>query len=544
MKKSVVVFLSVAMLFSAAFGGGCGKKEDSARTLYVEVMVAGYGSAWAYDLADIFEEEHPGITVKITEIVKDSSLIVNKVMSGSTHLDLIFVEDRVESKYDTPVTASDGTVYAHPFADISDIYAENVPGESVTLQDKMLKSVFDYLSVRNEDGTLTQYSVPWMKSLNGIVVNKNVYEPADGKWPNTTDEFFEFCDNLPSDVTPMIHSISTSYWDTIYPTWLYQYYGSETMALYRRGYNPDDLSQLNQPEMFYSDGLLEALKVYEKLVNPDNGYVGKTQAQINNTSLDFTSVQNKFLETQNKILFCPNGLWLEREMEANYDPEELNVEFIKTPVLSALSEQLSYYSETRGYSELSAAEKEKYDAVLSDIIDYVDGTSTEKPKFNGQDVSDADIERVRDARAFNSAAYNFNSVIPAYSTKIDLAKEFLQLMATDRGLEAMYAACGGSAPFEYGKSKLDALHESGVLSDFTYSANKLILEGQYTFGYFGDLFSKNNLWDFNMTNQTIAAWFAAPSANDRVSAQELWYEDYEYVKGMWPTYLRTAGIEL
>ena len=228
------------------------------------------------------------------------------------------------------------------------------------------------------------------------------------------------------------------------------------MALYRRGYNPDDLSQLNQPEMFYSDGLLEALKVYEKLVNPDNGYVGKTQAQINNTSLDFTSVQNKFLETQNKILFCPNGLWLEREMEANYDPEELNVEFIKTPVLSALSEQLSYYSETRGYSELSAAEKEKYDAVLSDIIDYVDGTSTEKPKFNGQDVSDADIERVRDARAFNSAAYNFNSVIPAYSTKIDLAKEFLQLMATDRGLEAMYAACGGSAPFEYGKSKLDA----------------------------------------------------------------------------------------
>ena len=47
-----------------------------------------------------------------------------------------------------------------------------------------------------------------------------------------------------------------------------------------------------------------------------------------------------------------------------------------------------------------------------------------------------------------------------------------------------------------------------------------------------------------MTNQTIAAWFAAPSANDRVSAQELWYEDYEYVKGMWPTYLRTAGIEL
>ena len=129
MKKLVVAILSLAMLFSAAFVGGCGKKEDPARTLYVEVMVAGYGSAWVYDLADIFEEEHPDITVKITEIVKDSSLIVNKIMSGSTHLDLVFVEDRVESKYNTPVTASDGTVYEHPFADISDIYAENVPGE-------------------------------------------------------------------------------------------------------------------------------------------------------------------------------------------------------------------------------------------------------------------------------------------------------------------------------------------------------------------------------------------------------------------------------
>ena len=546
MKKLVTLLLAFVMSLSVTSFMAC--KKDDPNTLWIKVAVAGYGRAWLDDLGDLYEQKYPGKKVEVEQIIKDSNAVVNETLSGSSKFDLIFVEDRVESKYNTKVQAKGGTIYDHPFADLNDIYTAKIPGEDQSIAEKMFEQTYRFVTVDNADGTQSQYSVPWMKSLNSIVVNNKVLQRNNytlEKFPNTTDELFALCDDLieNTNIIPLTYSLDASYFDQVYEAWQFQYYGTEGMRKYYQGYNMDDFNdydftidedkELNryQPEMFFTDGMYEALQVYENLVCMENKYIGDVQTETDVCNLDFTSVQNKFLNPENNILFMANGLWLEREMETNYTADELDIEFVKVPVVSALGTKLGITDE-----------------VLSDIIDYIDaGMTGTKPEFTttkSQFTTDKIIEIVKDARSINTAASNFHSCVTAYSKKIDMAKQFLQLMASDEGLEVMYDACGGSAPFKYSIEKLDKLYSDKVLSKFTYSGNKIILEGTYNFDAMDNLFTKNALWNYPDTSTSLITCFGAQQTTNVKSAYDMWERAYNYSQTMWDTWLRTAGIEL
>lgn len=512
--------MSVFFMAVSVFGiAGC-KKENPAKTLYIEIENAGFGIAWIDPLIEIFEAEHPGITVKKTFITKGGSQMLDKVVSGNSHLDLLFVEHSKALYVAGKQIVANGVTYDSPFADLGDIYEANVPGENIKLKDKMLPAYYGQKTIL-VNGEKKQYVMPWMQALTGMVINNKVYKPEYGKLPNTTDEMFAFFENLPSNVTPYIYAISDSYWDDVSTIWMAQYNGSENMkkfyqayALYVEG-NPRYV-----PEMMLDEGIYEMLKVMERLLNPSNGY-----SHPLSQTLDFTSVQNVFLEGKDNILFMPNGSWLEREMEANFSPDELDIEFIKTPVISALGKKLGIT-----------------DAELSAIIDYVDGTVTQVPNFNPTKfyTKEEVIAAVKDAREMLPANYDFAAVIPAYSSKIDLAKEFLQLIASDRGIEAMLKKCGSMAPFKYD------IQNSPVkdhLSPFMYKANLMIQTGKYTFSEMDNVFIKGGLRIYNNIN-SVSVLLGATNAKDRKTAEQIYADNYNYVKSMWPTILRNAGITL
>lgn len=537
MKKIVYLLLALIMSFSTFAFVGC--NEGGKDTLMIKAAVSGYGSKWIDELAKIYTEK-TGNKVTVKTIIKDSNAVISEVTSGTSKFDLCFVEHRVETEYNTEVSTLDKTVYKHPFADLSDIYYENVPGESVTLKDKMLPQVYNYVTTKGDDGRDVQYSVPWMRSLNGIVVNNKVLKKNNytlNKFPNTTNELFALCDNL-VDKTAIVPLTYTSnpmgcYWNQVCDAWLFQYYGTGIMKRYYQGYNMDDPyneSKRYESEIYLSNGLLEAMKVYEKLVNPDNLYVGKTEEQRNNIYLNFTQNQTAFLNDDNNILFMANGLWLEREMQKNYAQGQLDLEFVKVPVVSALGTKLGIT-----------------DAVLSEIIDYADnGRTGTKPVFtttkSDEYTTDEIIDIVADARSINSSAYNFHSVVPSYSTKIDMAKEFLQWMATDEGIETMMLSCGGSAAFKTPDSLINDLYTEGKISKFVYSGNKIVNNGTYTFDNMCDLFAKNGLWNYQLESKAMIEAFSNPSKEKRTSPEELWVENWEYVDTMWDSYLATAGI--
>lgn len=514
MKKSIRILSGVcalATLFTSVAFAGC-SKEDPSKTLYIDISNAGYGIEWLNPLKETFENEHEGYTVKISSITKGDNEYLDKATSGSAETDIFFIETNVAARFDMPITAN-GTKYDSAFEDLTSLYNTKIPGEDKTIAQKMEST---YLAFNTHNGK--NYTIPWVTSMQGILVNKKLWKAEWGTFPNTTDEFFAFMDSIKSLTTPFIYSLSDSYWEDIYDVWAYQYNGKAEMDQYWQGY--DNNGERYTPELFLNDGVLEALKVLDKLVKKSNGYASSLSY-----TLSFTSVQNKFLEGDDNILMCPTGAWIEREMEANYDPEELDIEFVKMPVISALGTKLGIT-----------------DTELSQVIDYIDGESETAPTFASTKglTNEQVIEKVREARSFVASNNLHASFIPVYSTKKDLAKEFLQLMCSDRGIERILSVNGCKPPLEF---DIENSSIKNQMSDFAISTQKMIESSKFYFSKKDVFFNKNNLtYVNNIPAGTATKAFAAENSKDYQDAQTVWSNNYTYVEGRWANFMRTAGL--
>lgn len=524
MKKIKVLLLSALFAAVATFPlVGC-STEDPAKTLYIDISNAGYGIAWLDPLVDIFEAEHEGITVKVRSAVKNDGNYVNKFLSGSADTDLYFVETDVLSKVNTPVN-SGGKRYDVPFADLTDLYNRKIPGENKSIAEKMRPEYYDFNTVDGHN-----YTFPWVESMMGIVMNKNIYRDSWGKLPNTSDELIAFCDKVKNDgVSPFIFSIDDPYWLDVYDVWMAQYNGMTDMARFYDGYTLSGIyaGERYVPEMMLDQGLLEALTLLDTLVNYDNGYHSKLSY-----TLSFTAAQNRFLDgTKNKpaedqILFMVDGAWLQREMETNFSDDEINAEFVRIPVVSALGTKLGIT-----------------DQILSQIIDYADGTTANAPEFTSSKGLErqAVIDEVVAARKIVPSNHFHAAFVPAYGTKIELAESFIQLMASDRGIEAMLKKSQIKPPMTYDI----AANSSITLSAFMQSCFALADSSTFNIVKQGDLFRKGGLQLVNNQGYFTTA-MSAPNVKDRKNAETIFRANYDYVKDdtRWNTFLQNAGIRL
>lgn len=502
---------------------GCGS-EDATKTLYIDISNAGYGIEWLDPLKEIYESEHDGITVKIRSAVKNDGAYVNKFLSGVADTDLFIVETDVLSKVNTPVNAN-GQRYEIPFEDITDLYNEKIPGENVTVAEKMRPEYYEF---NTYDGR--NYTFPWVESMMGIVMNKNVYRESWGKLPNTTKELIAFCDKVKEDgISPFICSYDDPYWLDIYDVWMAQYNGRADMERFYDGYTLSGqyAGERYIPEMFLDRGLEEALNVLDTLVNADNGY----HSDLSYT-LSFTAVQNKFLDAtkdkskKDQFLFMIDGSWLQREMEQNFEPDEINTVFVRIPVVSVLGDKLGITDET-----------------LSEIIDYADGTVSAAPDFvssKGIDRQEV-IDKVTEARCFAPSNHLHAAFIPVYGNKKDLAKDFIRLMASDRGIEAMMKKSQIKPPMKY---DVEANVEISV-SSFMESFYDIAAASDYTIFKQGALFRRGGLKLINGAGY-FTYQLSAKSINDRKSGAQIFAMNYDYVKQTerWDTYLANAGITI
>ena len=531
MKKILTFILSFVFAFAAVPLFACAK-ENPETTLYIDISNAGYGIDWLNPLKDIFEEENEGFTVKIRSITKGDAEYVSKLLSGTADTDLFFVETDLSRYLNTPVFTPDRTKYDSGFEDLTTFFEEKIPGEEKSIAEKMDDTYLEYCTVDGKN-----YFMPWVASMQGILINNKVYREEFGKLPNTTDELIEFCETVRdyagAEVTPFIFSLNDSYWEDIYSIWMYQYNGLKEMKKFNEGYaiNEDFYGERYVPEMFLDEGLYAALDVLDELLKTEN----KFQHRLGYT-LSFTEMQNAFLETENNILMCPNGAWIEREMNANYTPDELDIRFIRTPVVSALGDKLGINDPVTGD-----------DTVLSALIDCVDaelaGEEFTLPEFESSTgYTDEEVySAVKEARLLITANHYHAAFIPAYGQKKDMAKKFLHLLASDRGIEAMLSVNGAKPPFEYDISSSPVKDR---VSDFMLSVQEMIQTSEFYFMRKDKLFTLGGL---NLVNgiSSVSKVFAAENKNiDYMDAEELYMENYLYVSGeRWDTYLKTAGIE-
>lgn len=516
--------LSTATLAGCGGGGNTGEKGDSELNVYV--LNAGYGIKWLEGIKDSFVNE-PWVVEKYGKVALD--IDDNGVET--------YAEDQIKAgsranKYDVLFSLNLQNLYGksgsnkqYYLADLKDVYEATVPGESVLVKDKMIGSAVTANMYTNAKGESSWYALPWAGGYNGILYNAEKLEANGYTVPVTTDELLSIMSaETAKDGYSIMQSSKTgaTYWEHLFPTWWAQYEGYENYIKFWEGkvYNEETSSYEYSVDIFKQQGRLESLKVLESAL--------KTNLYEKAPSTEYKTAQRMFLKGDGMFMAC--GDWFDMEMSQmkqeiiDNDGKVYDVQMMKTPVVSSIINKLSTV---------------KDDATLAAVVRAIDNGET---SYAG--VSEEDFKKVKEARNILYSVGNYHTAaIPSYAKNMDLAKDFLKYLATDKANEIYTAQTGGSGMFfQYdAKTKNPELYNSlsgtaKMRIDCFNNTESLVLPIPNNY----NLFIYGKVRNFKTTITSYEYLFTKTDT----TAQDVYdYDVKQYTASEWATILTNIGVE-
>ncbi len=527
-KKVVAVVctgLMVCGLMTGCAGGkGNGNKVDNSvedtKNLKIMVYGKGYGTAWLTKLAEAFEAKNEGVNVDV-QLVLSGDVISSDIQNvENSDTDLYFdcqISTGVHGLMGNYATAyKNGQV----MRDLTHLLKEEVPGEGVLLGDKMNPSLKAALTVdgRNTEDTSddTYYALPYLTGAMGLYYNETVIDKALGKgnWevPNTTDELLALCKRLKAKDCHILLPGGLDTWaGSIFLSWWAQYEGMENYYKFFDGTGYDATKGrevANSNLIFKQPGRLASLETSYDLLSYESGYILGNSAEINVNNLN--EYQTRFTLQKYNYALYPCGDWLMQELENNATmPTDSVIKMMKIPVISSIINSTDSYS-VEGTKRLPNVTS---DAVLSQVIDYVDGNGTLPAG-----VTEAEVAAVKEARnIYGTKSLEHLVYAPEFSNAKKLADQFLLFMATDEAIQIFKDNCDGGFScydYEYQADKLSATELS------VYEATK---DAIYVDDFkYAPLFYSTNVNAVAMGSDTLDGLLCRPKGK---SGREI-YEDF------------------
>lgn len=528
MKKLISVLLCVLMCLSVASLAACsqrdpdnpydgGNKADTENTLDILALKKGYGVEWLYALADAFtakqKETNPDFEITIRTETEDATITAT-LENGLDYCkyDLFFtgtdVLPFIKSSMASPANAL--------LAEITDVY-DATPDGGKSVKNSMDESLLVAFRKEKENGDEAFYTIPWVNSISGLLVNDDVMIKAFGAdWQKTypvrtTKELEIVAEALKNKGIPaFIHASETHYYHALYEPWWAQYEGLDSVADFYAGrYIDANGESAMGPEIFLQEGRLKAVEALDSVLK------GHFYTASNN--IGWNETQTRFM--LGDAAFFPNGDWNNYEMSAAFPNS--NVRMLRIPVISALGEKLEI-------TELQ----------LREVIDYVDGTTDKKPS-----VSDTVIEEVREARNITFSYSNYHTAfVASYGRGLNYAKEFLKFMTSVEGQKIFAKAMlGPTLPYGY-----DVSADSEIWNNYDAFAKSCYTVAKSAKYYFrrNDLpLGGAGLVPYRMSSDAPLEVLLTRS-NDRKTPKEISDADYAYYSNgtAWTSLLRQAGI--
>ncbi len=553
MKKLFTLAMALMLSVTTALGlVGCGNKgsggSDDANTLDIYITNLGYGYEWLNPIIESFKEQdwvkdkYGEVTIPEPSRNSDSTYTQTMIEAGhaTNKFDLMFATARQNA------VVFDKDSNGNPnYEDLTSLLETTVPGESVTLGQKMKSDILEtsYVIEKSQLGTTTQekhlFGMPWVDGTMGIIANRTLIGEALGdpnfEYPRTTKELTAFAKRLTDlnytnadgkRVYAFCSASETTYWMNCLPLWWAQYEG-------RQGYInffSEDTTGDYGTERFSDKGRLYALQALESIIANSTGN-NHTETNL----FTFTQSQGKFITGEGFMM--PNGDWIENEMGSfasssqNTRPNDVH-EFMPTPIVSQIVEKLSFKNEG------TEADRE---AKLCQIIDQIDaGNDFATAQATLSWLTEADYNKVYEARYIRNLEDGHSAYIPYYSPAKELAKDFLRYLATDEAIASYMKTNNGCAsPYEYDYSKLDfelpSIHKSVMENKRTGYA--LPPTSTFPLCYYGGMTS------FYKT-ANIETCFTATNANDQKTAIQIYQADVDHFSNPdeWNKILTNAGL--
>ena len=265
-----------------------GDVVEPAGSIKVAAIETAYGTQMWTDVCAAFTEA-TGIEV---ELVTDKNLedVIGPAMQGGEYPDVIHLATGREAGL-TEQFIKDKNI-----AEITDVLSMTVPGEDVTVSEKIAGG-FTETSLTNPYGDGKTYLAPMFYSPCGLFYNAGLFEEKGWEVPTTWDEMWELGDKALEEGIYLFTYPTTGYFDAFFYALMYAAGGPEFFneaTVYTEG-------------IWDSEAATTCFDIIEKLATYTNPI---TPAQANDQ--DFT--QNQQLVLDNKALFMPNGTWIVGEM--------------------------------------------------------------------------------------------------------------------------------------------------------------------------------------------------------------------------------------
>lgn len=485
--KKILACLMAATLTAGCLAGCGGEKQknvdntvEDKTNLKIMLYAKGYGTEWLTKVAEAFEAKNEGVKVDINLV--NSAEVMKADIKNYEYCD-------TDLYFDISSTGGHGVVNEYKQAykneqalrDLTYLYDSEIPGEGVTLGDKMNTSLKNASVVDGRDtedtSDDTYYFMPYVTGAMSLYYNETVINNAlgEGNWsvPNTSDELLALCKKLAAKDCHILLPGGLDQWaSSLFLTWWAQYEGIGNYNKFFEGVGYDTTKNreaANSSKIFEQPGRLASLEASYDVLSNKNGYTLKNSAEINANNLN--EYQTRFTLAKNNYAFYPCGDWLMQELENNSTIESDSViKMMKTPVMSSVIDSYDSYSadQTKHLPNI------KDDKTLSAVIDYVDGNG----KLPGG-VTEEEAAYVKSARNMvGSKALDHVVYAPIFSNAKTLADQFLLFLASDEGIKIFKENCaGGFSPFNYEYTDLteteqsvyEACKEAIYIDDYNYT---------------------------------------------------------------------------
>lgn len=305
MKKLLSILLVIAMSLTLLVGCGgtsapasteapAAPAEDApaaAATIKVAALESAYEETYPgmwQEVCDAFTAQ-TGIAVELT-VERNLEDVIGASMQGGDYPDVVHLATGREAGL------TEQFINGKLIADISDVLGMTIPGEDVTVGDKVIEGFTD-TTVTNPYGDGKTYLAPMFYSPCGLFYNAGLFEEKGWTVPTTWDEMWELGETAKAEGIYLFTYPTAGYFDAFLYALMNVVGGSEFF----------------NAATTYQEGVWdtpEAAKMFEILDKLASYTHPSTPAQAN--TQDFT--RNQLMVMTGEALFMPNGTWIIGEM--------------------------------------------------------------------------------------------------------------------------------------------------------------------------------------------------------------------------------------
>ena len=299
-------FMSLALVgaLSLSLLAGCGPKEPTdgsasasgsqqpaAESIQVAVLQSAYmdkhPDMWK-DVCDAFTAQ-TGIKVDLVADKQLEAVIGPQIKSGKS-------PDFVHLAMGRPDAMTETFIKDNALAEVTDVLDMKIPGEEVTVKEKMSKGFTDSTTT-NPYGDGKTYLAPMFYGPCGLFYNAGLLKEKGWEVPTTWDDMWALGDKAKAEGIALFTYPTTGYLQEFTFSLIYAVGGPELF---------DKITSYEEG-VWESEQGQQVLDILAKLATYTEASV---PANANNQ--DFTKNQQLILD--NKAIFCPNGTWLPGEM--------------------------------------------------------------------------------------------------------------------------------------------------------------------------------------------------------------------------------------